>query len=124
MEPLRKIDVPLQELRGQKPVKVQCNYIELYPDCLRWVAEFEAEEYQLDDEGEEMTSLPMETVANFYDIIAFKRAISGISTEFCKLNRLFKTTILCTGFTSDINVYFKSKSKALALKDELLEWVG
>jgi hypothetical protein len=118
------IPIPLQELRGQKPVNVEQHVLILYPDKLRWIAEFEAEEHPLNDEGEENTTLPRETFANFYDITVYKEAISGVFIEFNKFNRLFNLNLLCRGFDSNINVYFKTKAKAVALRDELVEWMG
>ncbi len=124
MVEIKKIELPLQRLRNQIPTDVISHFIELGSDKIRWYAEFYADEYQKDEDGEYDKSLPMVNVFNFFDMVFLKNRVSLVQMVYTPNVDLWKIQVQCFGTNEDINIYLKSRHKSEMLKDEILQWLA
>ena len=113
-----KIKITPIELRHQKPTDIKDCYIELFEHYLRYKVEMFAEEPILVDDP----SSGWEVVYNNYDIIALKKAISGIEKSATS-DKKWGVYIIISGFSNDIKMYTKTQGAAQQLYDKLCEWL-
>ena len=84
---------------------------------IRYRAKFEA------DEAGDDPAMPWEKVFNDIDIIILKKSISGIEKVWIDDQKIFKVSMLCKGFATDLSIYFKRMSEANDVYEKLLKYI-
>lgn len=105
------------ELPEQKPTKIYECYVELFDNCLHYVVDFLAEE-PIDTEDRK---LGVEEKHSSFNIWVEKDKISGIEKSLTE-TRKWTVSIIVTGFSEDLLVYFNSESAATTLQEKLVKW--
>ena len=113
-----KIAIRPIELRNQKPTDIKDCYIELFDDHLHYKLELTADEPVINDDIDS----GWESVYNKFDIIAYKKCISGIEKSFTK-DKKWGVYIILTGFQNDLKVYSRSESVAQNIFDKIHNWL-
>jgi len=113
-----KIVITPIELKYQKPVDIKDCYIELFDTYLKQKFEFNAEEPIIKDDADS----GWEDVHNNYEWVVMKRNIAGLEKSFTA-DKKWAVRIIVSGFSIDINTYFRSQTQAQVLFDKIQEWL-
>lgn len=110
-----RVDFPLLRLSKEKITQPIESFIELREHSIRYCVKFFAD--HLVDEEDESLGWVNEFVAN--DVIAEKKSITGFIKKWSLGSKVWKISIIISGFADNIDVFFKRESEATELFEKL-----